>query len=230
MALFGEKYGEEVRVLSIGEFSMELCGGTHVKHTGEIGFFKIISETGIAAGVRRIEAVTSDKAYEWINKTEQDLNKIAEILKSSRENIVEKLDQTLQHNRMLEKEVEKLKQQVAMTQSNDLIADAVAIDDIKVVATKLEGADSRILREAVDNLKNQVGDGVIMLASISQDKIILNAGVTKNCTIKIHAGELVNFVAQQVGGKGGGRPDMAQGGGVELENLDKALASVVSMG
>ncbi|MBA2654359.1 MAG: alanine--tRNA ligase [Gammaproteobacteria bacterium] len=227
VALFGEKYGKEVRVLSLGEFSMELCGGTHVNNTAEIGLFKIISETGVASGIRRVEALTAEKAFEWLCKSDADLHKIADILKIPRENIVEKLDQTLQHSRSLEKEVEKLKQQLALTRSKDLLSDIVDVDGVKVVATTLEGADSKILRDAVDNLKDQLGNGVIMLASIDQDKIILNAGVTKTCSSKIHAGELVNFVAQQVGGKGGGRPDMAQGGGAELENLDKALASVV---
>lgn len=227
LALFGEKYGKVVRVLSMGEFSMELCGGTHVKNTGEIGLFKIISETGIAAGIRRVEALTSEKAFEWMNKTDQDLQKIAEILKTSRENIVEKLNQTLQHTRLLEKEAEKLRQQVALTRSKDLLSNAVEIDGIKVLSTQLEGADSKILRDTVDNLKAQLGNGVVMLASVSQDKILLNAGVSKTCSLKINAGELVNFVAKQIGGKGGGRADMAQGGGVELENLDKALASVI---
>lgn len=227
VALFGEKYGKEVRVLSIGEFSMELCGGTHVRHTGEIGLFKILSETGTAAGIRRIEALTGEKAYEWVNKTDNEVQRIAGMLKTQRENIVEKLDQTLQHTRMLEKEVEKLKQQLATTKSKDLLSDVVEVEGVKVLATKLEGVTSKILRDTVDSLKDQLGQGIVMLATIADDKIILNAGVTKNCSTKVHAGDLVNFVAQQVGGKGGGRPDMAQGGGIQLENLDKALASVI---
>ncbi len=227
MALFGEKYGDEVRVLSIGEFSMELCGGTHVKHTGEIGLFKITSETGIAAGIRRIEGVTGSKAFDWTNRVDEELTQIAQVLKTSRENIVEKLEQTLQHTRMLEKELEKLKQQLMSNKSQDLLADAVKIDGIKVLATKLEATEPKILRDTVDQLKDKLGEGVVLLASVNQDKILINAGVTKNCIAKINAGELVNFVAQQVGGKGGGRPDMAQGGGVEVANLDKALASVI---
>jgi alanyl-tRNA synthetase len=226
-ALFGEKYGDEVRVLSIGEFSMELCGGTHVKHTGEIGLFKITSETGIAAGIRRIEGVTGSKAFEWTNRADEELTQIAQVLKTSRENIVEKLEQTLQHTRMLEKELEKLKQQIMSNKSKDLLADAVKIEGIRVLAIKLEAAEPKILRDTVDQLKDKLGEGVILLASVNDDKIFLNAGVTKNCIAKINAGELVNFVAQQVGGKGGGRPDMAQGGGVEVANLDKALASVI---
>lgn len=227
MALFSEKYGKEVRVLSIGEFSMELCGGTHVDHTGEIGLFKIVSDAGIASGIRRIEALTSDAAFDVMQKTDQELQKIAEILKTSRDNVIEKLDQTLQQNKLLEKQIEKLKMQFALNQSQDLLSSAVEVAGIRVVATKLDGADIKILRDAVDSLKDQLEQGVIILAAVSEDKIILNAGVTKNCTMKINAGELVNFVAQQIGGKGGGRPDMAQGGGVEVNNLDKAIASVV---
>lgn len=227
MALFGEKYGDVVRVLSIGEFSMELCGGTHVKHTGEIGLFKIISEAGIASGIRRIEAVSGEKAFARSMQADDELAQIAHLLKSTRENIVEKLEQTLQHSRLLEKEVEKLRQQLANNQGKDLLNDAVSIDGIKVLATKLEQAEPKILRDTVDQLKNQLGEGVILLASVNEGKIFLNAGVTKSCTDKINAGELVNYVAKQVGGKGGGRSDMAQGGGIETANLDKALASVV---
>lgn len=227
MALFGEKYGDEVRVLSIGEFSMELCGGTHVKHTGEIGLFKILSETGIAAGIRRIEAVTSDSAFDAIHKAERELNQISQILKTSRENLVEKLDQTLQHMKILEKELTQLKQQFAKNKSKDLLSQVVEHQGIKILATKLEGAEPKILRETVDNLKDQLGDGVILLASVNQGKIFLNAGVTKNWANKIHAGDLVSYVADQIGGKGGGRADMAQGGGVDLQNLDQALASVL---
>lgn len=228
MALFGEKYGDTVRVLSIGEFSIELCGGTHAKHTGEIGIFKIISETGIAAGIRRIEALTGEGAFEWIQQLEKEVGALSDLLKASRENLVEKLQQTMQHSRSLEKEIDNLKQRLAMNQSQELLAQAIEINGIKILSTKLEGADPKLLRETVDKLKDKLGNGVVMLASVQDDKIILNAGVTKNCVTKVHAGELVNFVAQQIGGKGGGRPDMAQGGGIQVENLDVALASVVN--
>jgi alanyl-tRNA synthetase len=227
MALFGEKYGKEVRVLSLGEFSVELCGGTHVKNTGEIGLFKIISETGIAAGIRRIEAVTGDKAFEWVNEADKELYGIANVLKTSRENIVEKLNQTLQHNRLLEKEVEKLRQQLAVARSSDLLSKAVEINGLKIIASNLEGADPKILRDVVDNLKERLGQGVVLLATIKDNKIILNAGVTKNYCSRINAGELVSFIAKQIGGQGGGRPDMAQGGGVELDKLDEALNAVI---
>jgi alanyl-tRNA synthetase len=227
LALFGEKYGKEVRVLSIGDFSMELCGGTHVKHTGEIGFFKIISEVGIAAGIRRIEALTGDSAYEWISQMGSEFIKVSEILKASRENIVEKLEQVLHRSKVLEKEIEKLKRQLAVSKSRDLVAAACEVEGVKVIATQLEGVDSKVLREMVDNLKNQLGEGIIVLASISQEKILLNVGVTKKFINKIKAGELVNYVAKQIGGKGGGRPDMAQGGGIKLEKLESALASVI---
>ncbi len=227
MALFGEKYGKEVRVISIGEFSMELCGGTHVKHTAEIGLFKIISETGIAAGIRRLEALTSNKAFDWVHQTDHQLQQITDLLKTSRQNIIEKLEVTLERNRTLEKEIEKFKQQFAMSRSRDLIHDAIEINGMKVLVKILEGADSKVLRETVDNLKNQMVCGIVMLASVSGEKVLLNAGVTKNCIERVHAGELVNYVAQQVGGKGGGRPDMAQGGGVQIGNLVKALESAV---
>jgi alanyl-tRNA synthetase len=228
LALFGEKYGKEVRVLSLGEFSMELCGGTHVKHTGEIGFFKIISETGIASGIRRIEALTGDNAFEWVNKIDQDLQKIAQMLKTSPDNVIEKVDHLSQHNRMLEKEIEKLKNKLVMARSENLLLDVQDIGGIKVLVTKLEGADAKILRDTVDHLKNKLIDAAIMLVSVSQGKVLLSAGVAKNCTTKIQANEWLNFVAQQLKGKGGGRADMAQGGGMAVENLDSVLTSAVS--
>ncbi len=227
LALFGEKYGTEVRMLSIGDFSIELCGGTHVKQTGEIGLFKIILETGISAGVRRIEAVTGRQAYEWMHQLDQSIGKITEILSVSREKIVEKLQQTLQNNKTLEKEVEHLRHQIVLNRSKDLISSAIEIDGIKVVALLVKEADPKLLRETTDMLKGELGDSVILLASIMQNKIILNAGVSKKFSSKVHAGELINYVAAQIGGKGGGRPDMAQGGGVELNNLDQALTSVI---
>lgn len=223
LALFGEKYGEEVRVLSIGEFSLELCGGTHVKHTGEIGLFKIISETGVAAGVRRIEALTGEMAFALMAENDVHLQEITGLLKATRENVVEKLKQTLQDYRTLEKEFEKFKSQALLNSLDDLVAKALSIDTTKVLLTKLEGVDAKILRDMVDRLKDKLQSAVIVLASVVDNRVLLNAGVTKNNLDRIHAGKLVDFVAQQIGGKGGGRPDMAQGGGDQIKNLDKAL-------
>lgn len=227
VALFGEKYGSEVRVLSLGEFSMELCGGTHVKHTGEIGLFKIISEAGSAAGIRRIEALTGEQAYEWMANIDKNLHKIADLLKTPLANTTQKIEQLIQHNKSLEKELEKLKQQLTLTHSKSLVTDAIEIEGVKLITKKLDNTDAKDLRNLVDKLKNQLGEGIILLASISQQKINIYAGVTKNYSDKVHAGDLVNFVAKQIGGKGGGRPDMAQGGGIEINNLDHALASVI---
>jgi alanyl-tRNA synthetase len=226
LALFGEKYGEEVRVLSIGEFSLELCGGTHVKHTGEIGLFKITSEVGIAGGIRRIEAVTGEKAFEWLVSADRQLQIISNIVKANRESLIEKLQQNMQHARSLEKEVERLHRQLLHQRSKNLIQEAINIKGAKVLVAKLEGVDTKLLRDTVDQLKDQLQAGIIVLASVIDNRILLNAGVTKRYTGKLHAGELVNYIAKQVGGKGGGRADMAQGGGVQLQNLDTALASV----
>jgi alanyl-tRNA synthetase len=226
LALFGEKYGEEVRVLSIGEFSLELCGGTHVKHTGEIGLFKITSEVGIAGGIRRIEAITGEKAFEWLASADRQLQIISNVVKANRESIIEKLQQNMQHARSLEKEVESLHRQLLYQRSKNLIQEAININGAKVLVAKMEGVDTKLLRDTVDQLKDQLQAGIIVLASVIDDRILLNVGVTKNYTAKLHAGELVNYIAEQVGGKGGGRADMAQGGGVQLQNLDIALASV----
>lgn len=223
LALFGEKYGEEVRVLSIGEFSLELCGGTHVKHTGEIGLFKIISETGVAAGIRRIEAVTGEKAFALIAQNENRLQEMSALLKVQPENVVEKLKQALQEFRSLEKELERLKAQTSLNRLDDLIAKASSVDSAKVLLAKLEGVDAKILRDMVDKLKDKLQSAVIVLASVVDNRVLLNAGVTKDYVDRVHAGKLVDFVAQQIGGKGGGRPDMAQGGGDQIKNLDKAL-------
>lgn len=227
MALFGEKYGEKVRVLSIGEFSMELCGGTHVKHTAQIGLFKIVSETSIASGIRRIEALTGSQALGWVYKCDLQIRKIAELLKTSRDDIVEKLEQTLKNGRELQKHVDEFKQQLAVNQSKDLLEDAVEVNGIKIVTHILEKMDAKSLREVVDRLKSQMSSGVVILATVDQGKVCLSAGVTKNCAQIIHAGELVNFVAQQLDGKGGGRPDMAQGGGSDVGKLVIALKTVV---
>lgn len=226
MALFGEKYDDEVRVLSMGEFSVELCGGTHVGRTGDIGVFKILSEVGIASGVRRIEAVTGDTALNYIEDSENRLRKISDLVKAKAENVEDKTAQLVQRTRQLEKELETLKAKLASSAGQDLAAEAKDIQGVKVLAAKLDGVDAKALRDAVDQLKNKLGSTAIVLATVEDSKITLIAGVSKDQTAKIRAGDLVAHVATQVGGKGGGRPDMAQGGGSEPENLSKALDSV----
>ena len=226
MALFGEKYGDEVRVLSIGDFSVELCGGTHVSRAGDIGLFKIISEAGIASGVRRIEAVTGTGALDYIGETENKLVEVADLVKGSREDAAAKIGQLLDRNRKLEKELDALKARLASSQGSDLAGKAVEIEGIKVLAAHIEGADGKGLRETVDQLKNKLGAAAVILAAVDGKKVSLVAGVTKAETARVKAGELVNHVASQIGGKGGGRPDMAQAGGSQPENLQAALASV----
>jgi len=226
MALFGEKYGDKVRVLSIGDFSVELCGGTHVQHAGDIGLLKITAETGIASGVRRIEAVTGDAALQWVAANESRLQRVAELVKGSREDVTEKVAHLQERNRMLEKELQQLKGKLASSQGTDLAARAVEINGIKVLAARMDGADTRVLRETLDQLKNKLGSAAVVLAGVDGKKVTLVAGVTKDQTGIIKAGELVNQVATQVGGKGGGRPDMAQAGGNQPEHLDAALESV----
>jgi alanyl-tRNA synthetase len=226
MALFGEKYDDEVRVLSLGEFSVELCGGTHVRHTGDIGLLKIVAESGIAAGVRRIEAVTGDTAMNWVNRNESRLQRVAELVRGSRDDVDEKVAQLLERNRALEKELQQLKGKLASNQGSDLASQAVDVGGIKVLAARMEGADVKTLRDTLDQLKNKLGSAAVVLAAVNEGKISLVAGVTKNRTGVIKAGELVNAVASQVGGKGGGRPDMAQAGGSQPENLEAALQSV----
>jgi len=226
MALFGEKYGSAVRVLSIGDFSVELCGGTHVQHAGDIGLLKIVSETGIASGVRRIEAVTGENALQWVAANEQRLQRISELVKGSRDDVDEKVSQVLEKNRALEKELQQLKGKLASSQGTDLAAQALEVDGMKVLAARLDGADNKVLRDTLDQLKNKLGSAAVVLGSVNGDKVSLVAGVTRDRTAQIKAGELVNAVALQVGGKGGGRPDMAQAGGTQPEHLDAALQSV----
>jgi len=228
MALFGEKYGDDVRVLSIGEFSTELCGGVHAKRAGDIGLFKIVMEAGTAAGVRRIEAVTGQGALEYIGETEKNLVGIAGLLKTGRDDAASKVEQLVERSRKLEKELDQLKSKLASSQGSDMASQAIEIDGIKVLAAKLEGGDSKGLRDIVDQLKNKLGAAAVVLAVVDGDKVSLAAGVTKDETKRIKAGELVNHVAQQVGGKGGGRPDMAMAGGNNPAALDEALASVES--
>ena len=227
MSLFGEKYDETVRVLKIGgEFSTELCGGTHVNSAGDIGIMKIVSESGVAAGVRRLEAVTGEGALDWIKDSEQKLNDLTRLLKTDRTSAVSRMQQQLENTRELEKALQKLKAKQASSAGSDMASEAEEIEGIKVSARILEGADVNTLRETVDQLKNKLGTAALVLASVEGDKVTLIAGVTKDITDRIKAGDLVNFVAQQVGGKGGGRPDMAQAGGDNPAKLEPALASV----
>jgi alanyl-tRNA synthetase len=226
MALFGEKYGDEVRVLSMGDFSTELCGGTHVERTGDIGLFLITSETGIAAGVRRIEAITGQTALARVETGEQTLQNLAGLLKSDRDTLIERVEQVLERGRALEKELERLKAKQASSRGDELANQAVDVDGIKVLAALLDGADPKSLRDTVDQLKNKLGSAAIVLAAVQGNKVSLVAGVSKDQTAHLKAGDLVNAVAQKVGGKGGGRPDMAQAGGNQPAALPDALAGV----
>lgn len=226
MALFGEKYGDIVRVLSMGDFSVELCGGTHVSRTGDIGLFKMVSEGGVAAGVRRIEALAGEAALRYIGETEKNLQRIAALLKADVGIVESKVQMLLERARGLEKEVEQLKAKLASSQGGDLAAQAVDIDGIKVLAAKLEGVDAKSLRDTVDQLKNKLGHAAVVLAAVDGDKVSLVAGVTKGETKRLRAGDLVNSVALQVGGKGGGRPDLAMAGGKNPAGLDAALQAV----
>ncbi len=228
-ALFGEKYGEKVRVLSMAQgFSVELCGGTHAGRTADIALFKIISEQGVAAGVRRIEALTCNNALGWQNITEQNLLAIADIVKGSRDSAVEKVQQLVVRNKQLEKELADLKAKQANSAGSDLASQAVDVGGIKVLAHAFEGVDAKSLLATLDQLKSKLGSAVVLLATVNGQKINLVAGVTKDATGKIKAGELVNHVAQQVGGRGGGRPDMAQAGGSDPSALPQAIESVIS--
>ncbi|XQW84136.1 alanine--tRNA ligase [Thalassotalea piscium] len=227
MALFGEKYDDEVRVVTLGEFSTELCGGVHVNSTGEIGLFKITSESGIAAGVRRIEAVTGEAALTYIDNQESTLKSIAHTVKSDSANVSEKIEQLVSRNKLLERELSTLKQQLAAQAGADLISQAVDINGVNCLIVELNNVPSKELRGMVDELKVKMNSGIILLATGDEGKVGLIAGVTKDLVNRVKAGELVNFVAQQVGGKGGGRPDMAQAGGNQPENISIALESVL---
>lgn len=228
MALFGEKYDEQVRVVSMGAFSVELCGGTHVQRSGDIGLFKILSESGIASGVRRIEAVTGQLALQHMQVQSSELLNLANLLKSEINQLPEKVTQLQEHTKVLEKELDKLKQQAASQAGSNLLSSAYEVNDVKVLSSNLQGVEAKSLRSMVDDLKNQLGSGIIVLGVPADKKVSLIVGVTKDLTAKVKAGELINYVAGQVGGKGGGRPDMAQAGGTQPENLDDALASVKS--
>jgi alanyl-tRNA synthetase len=227
MALFGEKYDDEVRVLRIGEFSMELCGGTHVGRAGDIGLFKIISESGVASGIRRIEAVTGQGALEWVSASDELIRGLAGLVKAGRDDVTDKVRQLIDRSRKLEKELAQLKSKLASGQGSDLSTTAVEVAGTKLVATVIEGADVAALRDAVDQLKNKLKSAVIVVASVGSDgKVVLIAGVTPDQIARVKAGDLANFVAQQLGGRGGGRPDMAQAGGTDASKLLDALGSV----
>ncbi|MDD2685228.1 MAG: alanine--tRNA ligase [Gallionella sp.] len=227
MMLFGEKYGDVVRVLNIGS-SIELCGGTHAKRTGDIGLFKIVAESGVAAGVRRVEAVTGEGALALVQQQQDQLQQVADAVKAQPQEAATRIAQILDNVKSLEKELATLKSKLASSQGDELLAQAQDIKGVKVLAAKLDGADVATLRETMDKLKDKLHSAAIVLASVGDGKVSLIAGVTADATAKVKAGELVNFVAQQVGGKGGGRPDMAQAGGTQPENLDTALAGVVA--
>ena len=229
MSLFGEKYASDVRVLSIGDFSMELCGGTHVERAGDIGFFKIVSESGVAAGVRRVEAVTGQGAYNWVLRTDQLLRDVAGSLRSGRDEVDEKVRELIERSRRLEKEVQQLKSKLASGQGADLSAQAKDVEGIKVLASQIDGADAKSLRDALDQLKGKLGSCVIVLASVQDGKVVLVAGVSADLLARLKAGELIGAVAEQVGGRGGGRADFAQAGGTQPEKLNSALAGVESL-
>jgi alanyl-tRNA synthetase len=229
MSLFGEKYESDVRVLSIGDFSMELCGGTHVERAGDIGLFKITGESGVAAGVRRVEALTGRGAYEWVVHTDQVLRDIAAMLRGSREDVDEKVRELVERSRRLEKEVQQLKSKLASGHGGDLSTSAKDVGGVKVLAAQIDGADVRSLRDAMDGLKSRLGSSVIVLASVQEGKVLLVAGVSDDLVARIKAGEIAGLVAAKVGGRGGGRADFAQAGGTQPENLAAALAGVESL-
>ncbi|NAQ64100.1 alanine--tRNA ligase [Escherichia coli] len=226
MALFGEKYDERVRVLSMGDFSTELCGGTHASRTGDIGLFRIISESGTAAGVRRIEAVTGEGAIATVHADSDRLSEVAHLLKGDSNNVADKVRSVLERTRQLEKELQQLKEQAAAQESANLSIKAIDVNGVKLLVSELSGVEPKMLRTMVDDLKNQLGSTIIVLATVAEGKVSLIAGVSKDVTDRVKAGELIGMVAQQVGGKGGGRPDMAQAGGTDAAALPAALASV----
>ena len=226
MALFGEKYGDQVRVLTMGGgFSVELCGGTHVSRTGDIGLFKITSEGGIASGVRRIEAITGGAALNWVNDAEEQLRQAAQLLKGNRDNLLNKLSAALERSQQLEKDLQQLKAKAASAAGNDLAGEAQQLGGMQVLVKRVDGVDGKGLLALMDQLKNKLGSAVILLGGELDGKVVLVAGVTSDLTARVKAGDLIRNTAQAVGGKGGGRPDMAQGGGTDVAALDAALAS-----
>ena len=228
MALFGEKYSQEVRVLTMGGgYSIELCGGTHSSRTGDIAVFQIIDEHGIASGVRRIEATTGEHVIDRIERLDDTVKTTKELLRADKtDDVVDKLSQLIEQNKSLEKEVSQLNMKLASGAGNDLLDTALDVKGAKLIVSQLDGADAKSLPGALDRLKSKLGSGAVVLASVVDNRINLIAGVTNDLTDKLNAGELVNFVANQVGGKGGGRPDMARAGGIDIEKLPGALDSV----
>jgi alanyl-tRNA synthetase len=226
MALFGEKYGDEVRVLRFGDFSVELCGGTHVDRTGDIGMFKITSEGGVAAGIRRIEAVTGKGALEWVESTRVRLAEVAGLLRSQPDQVVQKIQQLQKRNKDLEKELAAAKQALVSGHGGERSDEIKEIGGIKVLATRMDGADAKTLREAVDRLKDKLKSAIVVVGSVDEGKVRLAAGVTKDNIGTIKAGDLIKPIAALVGGTGGGRPDFAQAGGNKPDALDQALKSV----
>lgn len=229
MSLFGEKYASDVRVLSMGDFSLELCGGTHVDRSGDIGLFKIVGETGVAAGVRRVEALTGAVAYDWVVRTDRQLREVAGALRVGRDEVDEKVRELVERSRRLDKEIQSLKSKLASGQGGDLSAQAKDVSGIKVLAVQIEDADSKSLRTALDQFKGKLGSCVVVLGSVQEGKVVLVAGVSPDLLKRVKAGDLVAAVAEQVGGRGGGRPDFAQAGGTQPEHLEAALASVESL-
>jgi alanyl-tRNA synthetase len=227
MALFGEKYGDEVRVLSMGgDFSVELCGGTHVSRTGDIGLLRVSGESSVAAGVRRIEAVTGEQAVALCDQLQDAISDVANVVRASGSNLGDKVRQLLDDNRRLQKEIEALKSKLANASGTDLMANLRDVSGVKVLATVVEGADAKSLRGVADQVRSKLDKGAFLLAAIDGDKAALVAGVTNNLTDNVKAGDLLKYVTEQVGGKGGGRPDMAQGAASDVEALPAALASV----
>jgi alanyl-tRNA synthetase len=227
LALFGEKYGDRVRVLTMGHgFSVELCGGTHVRRTGDIGLFKIVAESGVASGVRRIEAVAGTAALAYVEALEARISAVAAALKTSPAQASDKAAQTIEQNRQLNRELQNLKARLAAGAGSDPLADVRQVAGVAVLVQRIEGADARSLREIADRMKSRLGSGVVMLAAEDDGKALLVAGVTKDLTDRIKAGDLLQHVAAQIGGKGGGRPDLAQGGGTDVAGLNAALDSV----
>ena len=224
MAFFGEKYGERVRVLAMGDFSKELCGGTHVKRTGDIGLFKITIEAGIAAGIRRIEAVTGEYALQWTYELDDQLRDIGQLFKTGRDALSEKIKKHLSQTQALEKQIEQLQNRLANAAGNDLMQQAIEIKEIKILVAELDGLDLKGLRDTLDNLKSKFQSAVIVLGSVVEaERVQLVAGVTKDLLDKIKANELINAIAVKIGGKGGGRPDFAQAGGNQPQALSASL-------
>jgi len=226
LAFFGDKYGDRVRVLKLGDFSTELCGGTHVSRAGDIGLFKILSESGIAAGVRRIEAVTGRGALEWVNANETLLRDVAGLVKSGRDDVAAKVGQLLERTKSLEREIQTLRKKLASGGGRDVLQEVQVVNGIKVLAVRIDGADAKSLRDTADQLKDKLASGVVVLAAVDGDKVTLVASITKDLTGKLKAGDIIKPVAELVGGRGGGRPDFAQAGGSRPDKVDDALALV----